>query len=64
MFGGNNPPTNQHFGDKQVAPNLDGIKGWLTVFAISRALDIAYVYGQCMSLFGFGPKDDAPELPN
>ncbi|KAL2826745.1 hypothetical protein BJY01DRAFT_255911 [Aspergillus pseudoustus] len=45
-------------------PNLDGIKGWLTVFAISRVLDLAYIYGLVLNVFGFGPKDDAPELPN
>ncbi|RAO70023.1 uncharacterized protein BHQ10_006035 [Talaromyces amestolkiae] len=45
-----------------VAPNLDGYKGWLTVFVISRALYLAWLYGAVLSFFGFGPKDDALEL--
>ncbi|KAH6698479.1 hypothetical protein BKA61DRAFT_219061 [Leptodontidium sp. MPI-SDFR-AT-0119] len=47
-----------------VPPNLDGVRGWLIVFAISRALDLAYLYGVALRFFGYGPKDDAPELPD
>lgn len=40
------------------------LKGKFMLFFVARALDIAYCYTIVRRLFGFVPKDDAPELPD
>ena len=42
----------------------DSLQGKIMLFFVARMLDLAYVYSNVRRLFGFVPKDDAPELPN
>lgn len=47
---------------KYIEP--ESIKGKVMIFAVARILDLGYLYGLVRWVFGYRPKDDAPELPN
>lgn len=47
---------------KYVEP--ESIQGKLMIFAVARILDLGYLLTLVRWVFGYQPKDDAPELPN
>ncbi|KAE9378583.1 FAD/NAD(P)-binding domain-containing protein [Stipitochalara longipes BDJ] len=42
----------------------DSLKGRISLWAVARLLDLAYIYSLLRWVVGFRPVDDAPELPD